>query len=928
VTTIDIPLRWLDDAAPDLTLAGATCGVPLAAGAVTDPGRLAVLDASGEPVPAQTWTLATWPDGSVKWAGIALGADREPAESYRVVNAAKASDADWEAVSHPGGALASGATASRHARPQVADSQVLSDPPGTLEPGASEPRHTRLQVTAHPIGPGFSIDTGACRVLIPGTGPNLVESIDIQGAQVASAGRLVSSRQTRPEPAAPDRIDAVGHVTGCVLEQAGPLRAVVRLTGAHRDRTGREWLPFTLRLVFAAGAATFRLVHSFVWDGDPERDFLTSLGLEFTVPLREAAHDRHLRIAGADGGFLREAVRGLTGLRRDPGPDVRAAQLDGRPTPPPAEWAGDVARLSKWIPTWADYSLRQPNANGYTLHKRTGADRPWIDIAQGTRADGLAYIGDTSGGLAVGLTGFWQSHPTGLDVRSADTDAATLTTWLWSPEAAPMDMRFYHDGLGQEDYADQLDALEITYEDYEPGFGTAHGIGRTHELTVTPFPATPPVEDLARLARGTATRPQLVPAPEALHAARVLSDWDLPDRAEPRRAALEDRLDFLLDFYAGQVDQRSWYGFWNYGDVMHAYDTDRHTWRYDIGGYAWDNSELSPDLWLWTSFLRTGRADAFRLAERMTRHTGDVDVYHRGPWQGLGTRHNVQHWGCSAKQLRISTPAYRRCHYFLTGDEHTRDLMLELRDSDATFLALDPTRKVRADAATYQPERRALAVGLGTDWSALAATWLADWEITGNERSRDRLIGTMRDIGALPHGFFTGEALYDLDTGRFDTDRDRVNVSHLSAVFGLVEVCSELVALIDAGQLDAPGFREAWLQYCRLYLASPEEQQAELGAAPAGIHLEQAHSRLTAYAAARTGDDALADHAWRAYFAGGEFMGEEAFQAVRILPPHVLSPVDEARTLSTNDAAQCGLATIQNLALIGHRLADQARYRE
>ena len=30
--------------------------------------------------------------------------------------------------------------------------------------------------------------------------------------------------------------------------------------------------------------------------------------------------------------------------------------------------------------------------------------------------------------------------------------------------------------------------------------------------------------------------------------------------------------------------------------------------------------------------------------------------------------------------------------------------------------------------------------------------------------------------------------------------------------------------------------------------------------------------------------------------------------------------IDEARTLSTNDAAQCSLATIQNLALVGHRL--------
>ncbi|MFC3492580.1 exo-rhamnogalacturonan lyase family protein [Glycomyces rhizosphaerae] len=873
MTTVDIPLHWLDDAAPDLALCGATCGVPLAAGTVTDPGRLAVLDDSGNAVPAQTWPLATWPDGSVKWAGIALGADRDAAEGYRVVERA-------------------------------------TDP---------EPPAVRITVTRSEDG--VTVDTGACRVLVPGTGPDLVRSIQIDGTEVATAGRLVSSRQDHPESDVRGRVHSVGHVADCTVEQDGPLRAVVRVTGVHRDDEGdRTWLPFTVRLVFAAGAATFRLVHSFVWDGDPDDDFLSSLGLRFTVPLRAEPHDRHVRLAGADGGFLREAVRGLTGLRRDPGPEVRTAQLDGRPTPPTAEWERDVEDLSRWIPVWPDYSLRQLNANGYTIHKRTASGMPWIDVAQGTRADGLAYVGDISGGLAVGLNGFWQSHPTGLDVRAADTDAATLTTWLWSPDAAPMDLRFYHDGLGQETYADQLEALEITYEDYEPGFGTAHGIGRTHELTVTAFAATPPVTQLARIARGTVALPQLVPTPQALHSAGVLGDWDLPDRTDPQRATLEDRLDFLLDYYVGQVDQRSWYGFWNFGDVMHAYDTDRHIWRYDIGGYAWDNSELSPDLWLWISFLRTGRADVFRLAERMTRHTGDVDVYHAGPWQGLGTRHNVLHWGCSAKQLRISTPAYRRIHYFLTGDEHTRDLMLELRDSDTTFLAVDPTRKVRSDAATYRPERRALAVGLGTDWSALAATWLADWEITGNARSRDRLLGTMRDIGALPQGFFTGEALYDLDTGRFDTSRDRVNVSHLSAVFGLVEVCSELVALIDAGQLDAPGFREAWLQYCRLYLAPPAEQRAELGVAPSGIHLEQAHSRLAAYAANRLGDNALADRAWRAYFAGGEFMGEEAFQAVRILPPYVLAPVDEARTLSTNDAAQCGLATIQNLALIGRRL--------
>ncbi|MFC8600044.1 Tat pathway signal sequence domain protein [Isoptericola sp. NPDC057191] len=885
----DVPLRWLEDAAPDLAVGGVTCGVPFRPGAVRDAGSLVVVDADGRVVPAQTWPLATWPDGSVKWSGVALGAGQVPSTSYRVTSA----DGEGDGEAHG----------------EAADGPV---------------------VTVVERDDEVVVDTGACVVVVARSGPDVVRSVragtGTGAVEVARAGRLVSSRQDHPEPDHRARQDAVGVVREVVVEQAGPLRAVVRVTGLHRDverahdDAAAGWLPFTLRLVLAAGAPTFRLVHSFVWDGDPEQDFLAALGLRFDVHLRAAPYDRHVRLAGADGGLVREAVQGVTGLRRDPGADVRAAQVAGRPTPPLAQWDARVTDRLRWVPAWDAWSLRQLSAHGFTVQKRTAAVRPWIDVAQGTRSEGLGYLGDTAGGLAVGLTGFWQSHPTGIDVAGAASDVGTLTTWLWSPDAAPMDLRFYHDGLGQDSFDDQLDALEITYEDYEPGFGSAQGIGRTHELTVTAFAATPDAGVLARLAAATAVRPQLVPTPEALHAAGVLGDWDLVDRATPERADLEDRLATLLDFYVGQVDQRSWYGFWHFGDVMHAYDPDRHVWRYDVGGYAWDNSELSPDLWLWTSFLRTGRADVFRLAERMTRHTGDVDVYHAGPWEGLGSRHNVQHWGCSAKQLRISTPAYRRPHYFLTGDEHTRDLMVAQRDSDRTFLGLDPTRKVRPDAATYRPRRDALAVGLGTDWSALAATWLADWEITGDERSRDRLVGTMTDIGALPHGFFTGEALYDLDTGRFATDRDRVTVSHLSAVFGLVEICSELVSLVDAGLVDAPGFKAAWLQYCRLYLATPAEQQAELGNVLTGTNLEQAHSRLAAYAAHRLGDDGLADVAWRAYFRGGEFMGEEAFRPVPVLPPETLVPIDEARTLSTNDAAQCSLATLQNLALIGHRL--------
>jgi hypothetical protein len=877
-------IRWIDGEAPAEISGGTTWGMPFARGTVTGTDQLSVLDPDGRPVDSQAWPLATWPDGSLKWAGIALPATGAPFPAY-------------------------GVTADRVASPRA----------GNLPPSGA----TRVTVTE--TADAVTVDTGTLQMQIKRSGSHLFTSLTRNGTEVARNASLVSLLQDSipedPDAAGTFRREAfTGEVSTVALEQDGPVRAVVRLEGHHRPdaqhSSRRNWLPFVVRFYFYANARSVRMVHSFIWDGDAEQDFLAGLGVRFTVPLAAELHDRHVRIAGADGGFLLEGVRGLTGLRRDPGEEVRRAQVDGRATPPLATWNPEVSERLHLVPAWNDYTLTQLSADGFDLRKRTAAGHAWVGISGGTRSAGFCSVTDTRGGFGVGVKDFWQSHPGQLDIRNAATAEASLTAWLYSPEAQPMDLRFYHDGLGQDTFEDQLEGLEITYEDYEAGFGNAGGIARTHELTLFAYEGTPATESLAEDATAASTPALLQAAPEYLHSVRVFGDWDPVDRSTPARAVLEDHLDFLFDFYTGQVEQRRWYGFWNYGDVMHTYDHDRHVWRYDVGGYAWDNSELSPDLWLWYSYLRSGRADIFRFAEAMTRHTGEVDVYHLGPWRGLGSRHNVQHWGCSAKQLRISTPAYRRFYYYLTADERTGDLLTELVDSDQNFLGLDPVRKVRPDADTYRPNRNALGVGLGTDWGSLAATWLTDWERTGNPRSRARLLGTMADIGALKYGFLTGEAMYDLDKGRFDTGRELIQVSHLSAVFGLVEICSELVDL-----LQDPDFERAWLQYCRLFLATKEEQVQAVGQPLDGIYLTQAHSRLTAYAAARLKDPDLAARAWTSFAEGGEHLNHEsAFTLRKIEPPYVLLPVDEAPTVSTNDTSQFGLAVIQNLALIGDHL--------
>jgi hypothetical protein len=171
----------------------------------------------------------------------------------------------------------------------------------------------------------------------------------------------------------------------------------------------------------------------------------------------------------------------------------------------------------------------------------------------------------------------------------------------------------------------------------------------------------------------------------------------------------------------------------------------------------------------------------------------------------------------------------------------------------------------------------------------------------------------MRSIAAQPKGFFTGGGRMNLRTGEFDVATDpRISVSHLSAVFGLVEVCAELIQL-----LRTPEFERAWVQYCELYNATADQQVKALGASLGSLNLQQGHARLTAYAANRRHDSALARRAWQEFEAGrAGFAPDQRFEARRVEGSAVLNPVEEAAWVSTNESAQWGLAAIECLAFV------------
>lgn len=871
----EVKLHWLDGKVPAHS-PGVTFGVPWPRGTVPHDATFTIQTASGDAVPAQSWPTAFWPDGSLKWSAHAIGADVGLADSL------------------------------------------------TLAPNQPQAPASEVVLTTSDEGTSVIINTGVIECRIAKQGDTLIESIRRDGKEIARNGRLICLTQDEAElsPAGPLEMSRfLGEISKVSVEQKGPVRAVVKIEGKHTGGEGRAWLPFVVRLYFYAGGDAVRIIHTIVYDGDENHDFIRGLGIRFQVPMRGELHDRHVRFAGEGDGLWGEAVRGVTGLRRDPGKAVREAQVAGLATPPISEWDKRVADRLDLIPAFGDFTLFQPTADSFEIRKRTEPGYTWLNSAYGKRAAGLGYVGSPEGGMAFGIRNFWQSHPSQIDIRGATDDKADVTLWLWAPEARAMDMRFYHSGMGEDTYKKQLEGLDVTYEDYEPGFATPKGVARTSELMLWALPATPTRERTIQLADTLRAPPLLVCEPSNYKAAQVLGGaiWDLPDRSTPARAAIEDQLDFYFDYYRKEVEQRHWYGFWNYGDVMHSYDADRHVWRYDVGGYAWDNSELSSDLWLWYSFLRTGRADIFRMAEAMTRHTGEVDVYHLGRFAGLGSRHNVVHWGDSAKQLRISTAANRRFLYYLTADERIGDLMHDELHADRKLAEVPPGRKITKPDPDAAKKPFPMTMGLGTDWCSVAAALLTEWERTGDIQSRDKLVTSMKSIAGLAHGWLSGGGGYDPETGTFYPDGDAISVSHLSAVFGGFEINAELLQL-----LDVPEYEEAWLQYCTLYNASPEEQREAVGQPLGKLNLGQAHSRLTAYAAWKRKSRDLADRAWAEFFgaSAGLRVLEKPYPVKHLKGPAVLNPIDEA-DVSTNAVSQFGLAAIQDLALVGDHLPTE-----
>jgi len=186
-----VVVDWLGGTAPALAT-GASFDVPWPHGRYPRDQAFTLAANDGKPLPLQSWPLAWWPDGSLKWTGFASLVDGGVAGPFRLT---------------PGNSAA----------PAGAPSMRVVESAG-----------------------GIDLDTGQLQCRIPRQGADLIDSVTVDGRVVARRGRLVCTLEDRSETDTIRLLHFESTVRNAAVEQSGPVRAVVRIEGVHKAAKG-DW---------------------------------------------------------------------------------------------------------------------------------------------------------------------------------------------------------------------------------------------------------------------------------------------------------------------------------------------------------------------------------------------------------------------------------------------------------------------------------------------------------------------------------------------------------------------------------------------------------------------------------------------------------------------------------------------------------------
>lgn len=659
---------------------------------------------------------------------------------------------------------------------------------------------------------GFRIEAGSVSVLVCKDGDKLFKEALFKGKKYIESARCDALIENRKGEYNKEVHSYKGIVKNAEIVEEGDVRVVVKFSGIHISTENKEpqRLPFTIYMEIYRDCPEFRFTHTFFLDIDESKEFIKGVGISFDVPVSGEQYNRHFK-ALADNGAFSEAGAMLLCWHPRVSDEIYHKQIKGEKIvlDPESEEGRNAIDASKMMPVWDEYRLYQDSSEHFVIRKRTAKENVClIDGLHGHRAPGVISFGSDEGSVMLGLKDFWQKYPSTLSVKNISKNMATGTIWLVTPDADAMDFRHYEDTGYSQTY----------YEGFDVFGASAYGIANTSEFAVRFNENVIPSDtELSDFCESIQKKALYIASPEYYHDLHAFGYWSLVRRDSEAENWLEDQLESAFEFYKDEVEVRKWYGMFDYGDFMHTYDKERHSWRYDMGGYAWQNTELVPTFWLWFYFLRTQREDVFTICEAMTRHCSEVDIYHFGKYQGLGSRHNVRHWGCPCKEPRIAMAGHNRMMYFLTGDFRLRDIFDEVKDADFSTIETDPLRFFFDKKEMIYPTH----ARTGPDWSSYVSNWLTQWEINKNNAYLDKIKTGIEDLKQTPLRLLSGTDFeYDPKTSHLRYIGDRATGgSHLSICQGSEQTWLELTDL-----LDDPKWNEMLAYYGTFYPLDNETQ--------------------------------------------------------------------------------------------------------
>ena len=213
-----------------------TCGIPFPQGQLKDIEELRLESESGEEIPLQVARTASWPDKSVKWALLDFQIDVEPTEK-KMLNL--------------------------HFGEGVRRQAVLPSP-------------LLLEKTEGSI----YVNTGPLAFEIKAGGPHPFQEVSFEGTFLLKQGFPSLTLRSG------DKLYTAceSHST-VVIEDCGPLRAVIKCEGQYVAEDGAKLLNYIVRIYVYAGQPFLRIYHTLVNKETTEKVEISGLSLHLPVIL-------------------------------------------------------------------------------------------------------------------------------------------------------------------------------------------------------------------------------------------------------------------------------------------------------------------------------------------------------------------------------------------------------------------------------------------------------------------------------------------------------------------------------------------------------------------------------------------------------------------------------------------------------------------